>query len=302
ISASCFSFQLLTFDFQLPSPSLPCTMNFHRGFPISHVRWLAPRRTDRNRPASRHPPQLLCPSFRFRHCCRPHLLRASPHRPRGNHRQTAPKHRRRHLLQRPSHRLSARPFRIRPRKYQPPIRLVLPARASLLQFRAAESALRPPRSCASLRPAHLTLLRRKEQRNLRSRHRPRLEFLPRAFFSSDRRHPRHPQRHLAHRPDVPPQAPPENRTLRRKARHRNCPLRFARGGFHHHGAHHLRHRPPPPLAYVLRHGHAQRSPRRHRRHGRARKGNRRPVFRSLWDGTSRRIARMEKRDGPAVRG
>jgi thymidylate synthase ThyX len=38
---------------------------------------------------------------------------------------------------------------------------------------------------------------------------------------------------------------------------------FASGGFHHHGAHHIRHRAPPPMAHVLSFRHTQRSARRH---------------------------------------
>ena len=111
------------------------------------------RIASRNRRAARHPAQLLCASLRFRDCRGAHLLCAAPDRPRGNHRQAARHHRRGHLFRRASHRLSARAFRIRPRKYQPPIRLVVPSRAPFLQFRAAEPALRAPRPRASLRSA-----------------------------------------------------------------------------------------------------------------------------------------------------
>src|SRR5712664_3495250 len=41
LSVFCVSalfFQLSTLDFQLPSPPRPCTMNFHRGYSIPHVR------------------------------------------------------------------------------------------------------------------------------------------------------------------------------------------------------------------------------------------------------------------------
>src|SRR5215470_5815232 len=95
-------------------------------------------------------------------------------------------------------------------------------------------------------------LRRKEQRNLRRRHRSRLELLSPAFRAAHWRRPQHPQRHLARQRDVPSQASAKNRALRRKARHRNRPLRSAHRRLHHHGAHPLRNRSPPSLAHVLR--------------------------------------------------
>src|SRR5277367_3864567 len=119
----------------MPSFTHPCRITIHRGHTISHVR-KRPRSkirpTGRHRAASRHPPQLLRPPLRLRHRRGPHLLLLPPHHSRRNHRQAAPQHRRRHLLQRPPHRLPARPFRIRPRKCQPPIRLVLLARPPFL--------------------------------------------------------------------------------------------------------------------------------------------------------------------------
>src|ERR1700676_398116 len=253
-------------------------MNQQRGHPIPHVRTPPPRRTRRNRPSPHHPPQRLRASLRLRHRRRPHLLRPAPHRPRRNHRQAAPQHRRRHFLQRPSHRLPARPFRIRPGKCQPTSCLVLPPRPPLLQFRAANPALRPPRSRASLHTAVFAFLQRRASHNLRTSHRPRMANLPRTLSASRQRRPRHPQRHLAYRPHVPPQAPPKNRTRRRKTCHRNRALRSPRRRLHHDGSHHLRHRPPPSLAHERRERHPQRIPRHHRRNGFASPRHRPAVF------------------------
>src|ERR1700676_1358525 len=185
-------------------------MNQQRGHPIPHVRTPPPRRTRRNRPSPHHPPQRLRASLQHPHRRRPPLLRPASHRPRRNHRQAAPQHRRRHFLQRPPHRLSARPFRIRPRECQPPVRLVLPPRSPLLQFRATKPALRPPGSGASLHPKLFAFFQRHSSRHLRTSHRSRLEHLPRTLCAPGQRRPRHPQRHLAHRPHVPSQAPPKN--------------------------------------------------------------------------------------------
>src|SRR5580692_10314808 len=253
-------------------------MNHQRGHAIPHVRTQPSRRASRNRTTSYHSPQRLRTSLRFRHRRRPHLLRLAPNRPRRNHRQAAPQHRRCHVLQRPSHRLPARPFRIRSRKCQPPIRLVLPPRPPLLQFRTTKPALRPPRSRASLHPQLFSIFQRRAPRYLRTSHRPCLANLSRTFPPPRQRRPRHPQRHLAHRPHVPPQAPPKNRARRRKTCHRNRPIRSPRRRLHHHGPHHLRHRPPPPLAHERRQRHPQRVPRHHWRNGFASSCHRPTVF------------------------
>src|SRR5580700_1710788 len=265
--------QLSTSDFQLP-----CKMKFQRGHAISHVRRQSPRRTRRDRPTPSHPPQRLRASLRLRHSRRAYLLRLALDRPRRNHRQAAPQHRSRHFLQRPPHRLPARPFRIRPGKCQPPIRLVLPPRSSLLQFRAAKPALRSPGSRASLHPKPVPVLQRRPSRHLRTIHRPRLEHLPRALHTPRQRRPRHSRRHLAHRPHVPPQAPSKNRARRRKARHRNRALRSPRRCLHHYGPHHLRHRPSSPLAHERRERHPQRISRHHRRNGFASPRHRPAIF------------------------
>ena len=93
----------------------------------------------------------------------------------------------RHLFRRASHRLPARAFRIWARKHQPAIRVVLPARASLLQLRAAEPALRAPGSRASLRASSgdpRTQFRRSRARDLRKSGCASLGILPRADASA----------------------------------------------------------------------------------------------------------------------
>src|SRR5207237_6337562 len=80
LALSSSSFQLLTFDFQLLSPPLPCKIFPKRGYPIAHVRQLAPRRACLIRPTPRPPPPRFRASSRFRHPLRAHPLpRPPPH-------------------------------------------------------------------------------------------------------------------------------------------------------------------------------------------------------------------------------
>src|SRR5207245_6262164 len=180
----------------------PCKMIPYRGHPFAHVSNRRSQRTRCVRSTSHHSPQRLRASFRFRDRCRAHLLLLSSHRTRRSHRQAASQHRRRHFFQRPPHGLSTRAFRIRSRKYQPPIRLVFPSRPSFLQFRAAKPALCPHGPYPGLRPPCLSLLRRRIPRHLRTGRRPRLVLLSRTFLSPSSASPRNPSRHLACRPDV----------------------------------------------------------------------------------------------------
>ena len=151
----------------------------------------------------------------------------------------------------------ARAFRIWPRKYQPPIRLVVPARASFLQLRAAKPALRAPRSRAGLRSTRQPEFRRRRTAIYERAVARAWDLYRELTRLLQARRARNSRRHLAHQRDVASEAPGKSRAPSRKARHRSGALRVARRRLHHHGAHAFRHRAAPPLAHAggVRHAH-----------------------------------------------
>src|SRR5580658_8156564 len=195
--------------------------------------------------APRHAAELFRARVRFGDSGGAHLLCATADRAGRSYRQTAGADWVGYLFWRASHRLPTRSFRIWTGKCQPPICLVLPARASLLQFGAAKPTLRPAGSRAGLRAGRRPRVWRSRAGDLRKSGGPRLGTLSRADARARANCTRDSRRYLAYQFDVSSETPAESRAAIRKTRHRSGALRSARGGVHNDGAYDLGNRAAP---------------------------------------------------------
>ena len=127
------------------------------------------------------------------------------HHPRRNHRQAAPQHRRRHLLQRPSHRLSARHISNLASKTSAanssgPSSTPIPSTIPSSKASATFASITPrPTFPPSISTSANLASEIYEQAVVNA-----WDYYRRTFYSPDQRRPRDPQRHLARRPNVHP--------------------------------------------------------------------------------------------------
>ncbi len=225
------------------------------------------------------------------------MLFAAPGAARGDHREAAGDDRVGNVFRRAPYRLPARAFRIRAREREPAIRLVVSARASVLQLGAAEPAVRAAGPRAGVRAGGEPVFRRRRTRDLRKGDCARVGALSRADARARADGARNPRRHLARDARVAREARAESGAAIGKARDRSGAVRPAGGGVHHDGAHAFGDRVAPAVADERGERHADRGAAGDRRDGGAGARDRSAIFRPLRqraDGRRRRNSRARR--------